>query len=412
MDFTGAARRRSPQAFADAARMLGCEVAAFQAVVDVEANGIGFDNHGRPKALYEPHKFWKHATKAQREKAAKQGLAYPKWKPRNYPKDSYPRIAAAMQINADAALKATSWGLPQILGENYELAGYDSAEQMVEAFCAGEDAQIAAMAHFIKSTGLDRHLRSKNWAKLAEGYNGKAYAEHGYDRKLLIAYRKRAAAAPALFMLSIEDVEDPHVEQAPTWNAPVDEEHAEIIDHDPRDDREKVASVQQRLRDLGYFEVGKVDGDRLGRTQDAILAFRRANNLPLTTEIDDELLTALSKAAPRQIGTDRANATADDLRAEGSETIGILDRAKGWAGKLFGFGSSGGVIAVMTERTSQVTGAKQALGKLGISADMWALILIAAVCLLVLSGIGLFVWHIAHRLEEKRVADYRMGKNT
>ena len=54
------------------------------------------------------------------------GLAYPKWGERPYPSDSYPRIMAAGAIDLQAALKATSWGMGQILGENYAAAGFRS----------------------------------------------------------------------------------------------------------------------------------------------------------------------------------------------------------------------------------------------------------------------------------------------
>lgn len=412
MDFTGAARRRSPQAFARAARLLGCEVATVQAVVDVEASGNGFDASGRPKALYEPHKFWKHASPAERKKAAKLGIAYPKWRKGNYPKDSYPRISQACAINETAALKATSWGLPQILGENFEAAGFDSPQDMAAAFCESEDAQIEAMANFVKSQGLDRHLRSKNWAAFARGYNGPAYAEHNYHGKLAAAYRKRSAAAPSRFMSSPEDIEDETIQQAPTWDAPVDTEHAEIINHDPASDREVTARVQQRLRDLGYFEVGQVDGQLTDRTKDAILTFRRRNGLPLSASIDDEFLAALEKGQPKKVAPERAEATADDLRAEGSETMGLVDRFKSWAGKIFGFGTGTSVVAVAVERTNEISGAKSAVEGLGFSNETWGIIIGVGVVCLVIAAIGLAVYYIAHTFEKKRVADYRSGKNT
>jgi hypothetical protein len=412
MDFTGAARRRSPQAFARAARFLGCEIAAIQAVVDVETAGSGFDGRGRPKALYEPHVFYRCSSGRARDRAVKAGLAYPKWRKGNYPKDSYARIDAACAIDETAALKATSWGLPQILGENYEAAGFDSPQDMVAAFCESEDAQIEAMANFIVANGLAGHLRTKNWVAFARAYNGPAYAEHNYHGKLATAYRKRSTAAPARFMASPDDIEDPRVEQAPTWAAPVDQEHADIMDHDPASDREVTARVQERLRELGYFEVGKVDGELTERTKDAILTFRRRNGLPLLTSIDDEFLAAIEKARPKPVAADRAEATADDLRAEGSETMGIIDRFKGWAGKIFGFGGGTGVIAIATERTNEISGAKDAVEGLGFSSETWSIIITVGVMALIVAGIGLAIWFIVDKFEQKRVLEYRMGKNT
>lgn len=408
MDFTGAARRRSPQSFANAAKLLRCELAAVQAVVDVETNGSGFDAKGRPKALFEPHVMWRNTSGKVRDRAAKAGLAYPKWRRGNYPKDSYPRIEAAMSIDETAALRATSWGLPQILGENHELAGYDTPQEMVAAFTESEDVQIEAMARFIKAAKLDGHLRSKNWKAFAVGYNGPAAEENGYPPKLRKTYEKRAAIANAR-KVSIEEIDDERVQQPATWNDPVDDEHEKIIEHDPSQDREVAATVQQRLRDLGYFEVGAVDGDLADRTKDSILAFRRANGLPLSTEIDDELLVALAKAKPRAIAPSRSEATAKDLREANSETLSWVDRIKKWAGAIFGvgiFGSAadgGGDIAdALDSGTSIVGSVKSFMGVLGLTLPT----------LLLLAAAGLGIWFIAHRIEQRRVDEYRAGKNT
>lgn len=85
------------------------------AVMDLEAAGGGFDRLKRPKMLFEPHVFWRHLADAEQTRAASLGLAYAAWKPGSYPTDSYPRLMQAMAINETAALKASSWGLGQIL---------------------------------------------------------------------------------------------------------------------------------------------------------------------------------------------------------------------------------------------------------------------------------------------------------
>jgi hypothetical protein len=142
--------------------------------------------------LFEPHIFWQNLSEAERDAAVQAGLACPTWKPGSYPPDSYPRLYEAMKINEDAALNSCSWGLPQILGENHAPAGYTSPRDMVAAFCNGEDEQIAAMARFICSKGLDVYLRERNWAAFARGYNGPAYARNAYDQKLAAAYARHA----------------------------------------------------------------------------------------------------------------------------------------------------------------------------------------------------------------------------
>ncbi|MFG7490153.1 N-acetylmuramidase family protein [Methylorubrum rhodesianum] len=161
------------------------------AVMEVEASGGGFDRLKRPKMLFEPHVFWRNLAGAERTRAASLGLAYAAWKPGAYPSDSYPRLMQAMAINETAALKASSWGLGQILGENHRAAGYATPQAMVLACCNGGEAEhLAAMVRFVVTNGLDDDLRRHDWAGFARGYNGAQYAKHGYHTKLAAAFAK------------------------------------------------------------------------------------------------------------------------------------------------------------------------------------------------------------------------------
>jgi hypothetical protein len=187
----------TPEDFAHAAATIECEVAAFRAVVAVETGGRGFDAKGRPKALFEPHIFYRLLDGDKRREATRAGLAYRKWGTKPYPKESYPRIVAACRIDMELALQATSWGLPQILGSNHRAAGYPSAVRMVEAFCEGEDVQLAAMARFIVAERLSGALERKDWAAFARRYNGPRYATHGYHTKLARAYAHFSDVAAA-----------------------------------------------------------------------------------------------------------------------------------------------------------------------------------------------------------------------
>lgn len=154
------------------------------AVMDVEAGGSGFDRQNRPKMLFEPHIFYRNLSGVQRDQAVAKSIAYPKWRPGNYPADSYPRLRDAIAINETAALKSASWGLGQILGDNYVAAGFLSPQAMVIAFVESEANQLEGMIRFIKTNKLDAYLRAHNWAKFAEGYNGPRYRENDYDGKL------------------------------------------------------------------------------------------------------------------------------------------------------------------------------------------------------------------------------------
>lgn len=197
MEFRGEAEPRSEAGLLRVAAMIRCEIAALRAVVDVETGGKGFDGRGRPKALFEPHVFHgllrRKGDRALLARAVQSGLAYPKWGTKPYPADSFPRIEAACRIDEELALQATSWGLPQILGQNHAAAGFGSAAEMVTAFCGSEDVQLLAMTRFIIAKGLDGALRRKDWAEFAKGYNGPAYARHGYHTKLAKAYARHVS---------------------------------------------------------------------------------------------------------------------------------------------------------------------------------------------------------------------------
>jgi len=195
------------------------------------------------------------------------------------------------------------------------------------------------------------------------------------------------------------------------------EAHAKLDATPPAPDPDVVVQVQTRLRELGYYDAGAVDGQLVpkGRTEAAILAFRHEHGLPLVPAIDDELLAALARAEPRQVSEVRSSATAQDLREQGSETIAITDQAKGWAGKIFGSSSGlgvGGVLAWITDKATAVSGAKDAVGGLGLSPQLIAWLLAAVVVLAIVAGLGVLIWFVAHKIEAKRVADYRTGKNT
>lgn len=193
MKFIGTGMPLAGIDFARAALALGCEVAVIQAVTVVEARGEGFDAKRRPIILFEPHVFYRNLPKAKRPAAVKQGLAYAKWRKGNYPATQdgrYDQLERAMLIDRDAALMACSWGIGQVLGENWKLCGFTSVESLVRKCLEGEGGQLDVMVAFIKGKGLARHLVAKNWAGFAFGYNGQLYAENAYDKKLATAYSR------------------------------------------------------------------------------------------------------------------------------------------------------------------------------------------------------------------------------
>lgn len=165
------------------------------AFMDVEAAGSGFDSQNRPKILFEPHVFYRNLSGLRRDAAVKAGLAYPKWGEKPYPKDSYPRLIQALEIDETAALKSASWGLTQILGENHRAAGYVTPQDMVSAFMDDEAAHLDATVSLLVSMGIDDDLKAHRWAVVAKSWNGPGYAKNAYDTKLAAAYTKWARIA-------------------------------------------------------------------------------------------------------------------------------------------------------------------------------------------------------------------------
>jgi len=195
MNFVGTATPMQVGDIDNTAESLGVELAALRAVLSVEAGGFGFDKSKRPKALFERHYFYKMLKDKPDalQLAVDAGLAYPKWGEKPYPKGSdavYAEITAAVDIDLDAALRSVSWGLGQIMGNNYKLAGCSSAQEMVEQAMESEVNQLRHMANFIRAAGLLDEIQRKDWAGFAKGYNGPSYAQNQYDTKLEIAYNK------------------------------------------------------------------------------------------------------------------------------------------------------------------------------------------------------------------------------
>lgn len=189
--------RLSPDDISQAARDLGCEPEVLRAVLDVEAAGSGFDSNGRCRVLFEPHVFYRQlgGNIPLRDQAVAEGLAYPQWRPGAYPNEDgvWDQIERACEISEDAALQSCSWGIGQVMGYHWAGTIYNSVQDLVADMCRSEKAQLALMVSFIIRSGLDRHLKAKDWRAFARGYNGAGYEANRYHIKLEEAYRRHVA---------------------------------------------------------------------------------------------------------------------------------------------------------------------------------------------------------------------------
>lgn len=194
INFIGSATKLADTDLPRLGSLIGVGEDEVHAFLDVETNGGGYDREKRPKMLFEPHKFYAHTSGEARSRAVAAGVAYARQGERPYPADSYPHLLIAIEIDEAAALKSASWGIGQVLGENYVAAGFDSVQNMVACMVSGgEAAQLGAAIAFIKTNHLDDELRAHNWPAFARGYNGPGYSKNGYDVKLAAAYKKWAA---------------------------------------------------------------------------------------------------------------------------------------------------------------------------------------------------------------------------
>lgn len=172
-----------------AARALRCEPEAVLAVLRVETAGRGgLLADGRPRILFEAHLFSRFT--GGRYDGVHPRLSAPAWDRRLYAGGAgeWTRLEAAAALDRPAALRACSWGLFQILGDNHRLCGFDQVEDFVDHMQDGEGAQLDIFVAFILRRRLDDELREQRWADFARLYNGPGYAANQYDAKLAREY--------------------------------------------------------------------------------------------------------------------------------------------------------------------------------------------------------------------------------
>lgn len=163
--------------------------------------------------------------------------------------------------------------------------------------------------------------------------------------------------------------------------------------------RPELKVVQQQLKDLGYFEVGMVDGRYGPRTRAAVLAFRADNGLGLSPDVDPVLAEALQKAKPRAISHERATGQPTGSRIVKAADAQIATGIVGMAGAA----ASVVVPAVETaERAKDMT--ERTAGLLNITDWLMPVLPWAG------AAIFLIVILLAWKAKAARIEDYRTGK--
>lgn len=120
----------SEQDFQRAADCLGIEVATIKAVQEVESGGRGgFLPSRRPPILFEGHIFWRELKNRgidpRSVQAGNEDIVYEQWTRSYYlgGEKEYHRLEKALKIHEEAALASASWGMFQIMGNNFAECG-------------------------------------------------------------------------------------------------------------------------------------------------------------------------------------------------------------------------------------------------------------------------------------------------
>lgn len=178
--------------YVQAAALLKCDVPSIKAVAEVESRGAGFLSDGRPKILFERHKFRSatggkfdstHPDISNRKPGGYGAAGHHQWK----------RFDEAAALDRNAAISSCSWGKFQVMGFNFQVCGFASLEDFYTAMFKSEGEHLKAFCNFIAGNKLGGALRKHRWAILAEGYNGKDFKINKYDIKLAAAFKKHSS---------------------------------------------------------------------------------------------------------------------------------------------------------------------------------------------------------------------------
>ena len=194
LEFTGNSLALSSQGMASVAGQLSVGLAEIAAVFSVETHGAGFLSDRRPQILFERHIFSRLTGGIYDNSDPSVSAPTPGgYGPGGA--NQYMRLGEAIALDRQAALQSASWGLGQVMGENYQAAGFADVETMVAAMVDSEDAQLAAMGTLIEQNNLAKSLACHDWQSFARGYNGPNYAINRYDVELNGYYQKYLVSA-------------------------------------------------------------------------------------------------------------------------------------------------------------------------------------------------------------------------
>jgi len=245
MNFQSQGRPLSDEGMDQTCSTLGVSESEVWAVLTVETRAFGFFQDRRPQILFERHIF--HRLTNGTHDSAHAGISNAKAGGYVGGSGEYTRLENAMSLDREAALQSASWGIGQVMGFNYQVAGFVNIDNMVAAMVKDENAQLLAVANFIKGNNLAGALQRQNWVSFARGYNGAEFKKNEYDTRLAAAHAKYKIILPDLAL----------------------------------------RTAQAALVYLG-IDPGPIDGFRGRRTRSALMQFQEQSGLPETGELDHD----------------------------------------------------------------------------------------------------------------------------
>jgi hypothetical protein len=264
LPYVCAAQPLSNDDFNSALASLGVDAATAWSILNVESGKAGFLADRRPQILFESHQF--HGQTGGAYDASHPEISQPTWV-RDYAGGAgeYPRLAKAFALDSEAALKSASWGLGQIMGFNYQVAGYSSIALFVQDACASEAKQLLQFQNFLISKGILAALQAHDWNTVALHYNGSGQVD-AYGSRLSQSYTA---------------LEDPS--KLPDLNV-------------------RAAQLYLRFHSgvsgVAAWNPADIDGAWGPHTHAALNAFQTAKGLAISATVDADVVAALAAALP------------------------------------------------------------------------------------------------------------------
>ena len=179
------------------ANILGVDKNVLKSIAIKEAKASGFTPSGKCLILYERHIFHRYATakfgkgKVSEWSKKNPNICFPTRDPKAYMggEREWTRLDQAKNWDAETALISCSWGMFQIMGFNFGLAGYENVGDFVSDMSESERFHIQALCNFIvNNPPLYRAMKSRNFQQIALYYNGSNYKINRYDTDLMNIY--------------------------------------------------------------------------------------------------------------------------------------------------------------------------------------------------------------------------------